>query len=90
MGFLKNFRNSIRRLAERLNLFLQFIETTEVKGKFIITPALMNQFHQIDDVLDECCQILLKQPLPDKQLFLMTDASLQAKRYAVLMEDDPN
>ena len=32
----------------------------------------------------------LIQPLPDKQIILMTDASFQAAGYTVLIEDDPN
>ena len=32
----------------------------------------------------------LKQPLPNKQLVLMTDASFTAAGYAILTEDDPN
>ena len=40
--------------------------------------------------MDRCCQLALRQPLPDKQLVLTTDASFQAAGYAVLIEDDPN
>ena len=50
----------------------------------------MNEFHDINDVWDKCCQLALRQPLPDKQLILMTVASLQAAGFAVITEDDPN
>ena len=43
----------------------------------------MNGFRQINDVLDKCCYLALRQPLPDKPLILMTDASFQAAGYAV-------
>ena len=33
--------------------------------------------------------LTLKQPLPNKQIALMTDASFSAAGYAVLIEDDP-
>ena len=50
----------------------------------------MKEFRQINEALDRCCQLALRQPLPGKQLVLMTDASFQAAGYAVLIEDDPN
>ena len=49
----------------------------------------MNEFWKINGVMDKCCQLALRQPLPDKRLILMTDASFQAKVYAVLTENDP-
>ena len=50
----------------------------------------MKEFREINDALDRCCQLALHQPLPGKQLVLMTDASFQAAGYAVLIEDDRN
>ena len=50
----------------------------------------MKEFREINEALDRCCQLALRQPLPAKQLVLMTDASFQAAGYAVLIEDDPN
>ena len=50
----------------------------------------MKEFREINEALDRCCQLALHQPLPGKQLVLMTDANFQAAGYAVLIEDDPN
>ena len=50
----------------------------------------MKEFREINDALDRCCQLALRQPLPGKQLVLVTDASFQAAGYAVLIENDPN
>ena len=50
----------------------------------------MKEFREINEASDRCCQLALRQPLPGKQLVLMTDASFQAAGYAVLIEDDPN
>ena len=50
----------------------------------------MKEFREINEALDRCCQLALRQPLPGKQLVLMTDASFQAAGYAVLIEDDLN
>ena len=50
----------------------------------------MKEFREINEALNRCCQLALRQPLPGKQLVLMTDASFQAAGYAVLIEDDYN
>ena len=50
----------------------------------------MKEFREINEALDRCCQLALRQPLLGKQLVLMTDASYQAAGYAVLIADHPN
>ena len=84
------YRNYIPRLAKRLTPFFQLLKTTDAKTKIPITPDIMKEFTEINKALDRCCQLALRQPLPGKQLVLMTDASFQAAGYAVLIEDDPN
>ena len=54
----------------------------------IITTELLNEFRQINVVLDKCCRIALRQPLPDNYLFFLTGASFQAAGSVVLTEDD--
>ena len=90
IGFLNYYRNYIPRLAERLTPFFQLLKATDAKTKIPITPDIMKEFREINEALDRCCQLALRQPLPGKQLVLMTDASFQAAGYAVLIEDDPN
>ena len=51
----------------------------------MVTPELLEQFTEINKALE----LALKQPLPNKQIALMTDASFSAAGYAVLIEDDP-
>ena len=90
IGFLNYYRNYIPRLAERLTPFFQLLKTTDANSKIPITPDIMKEFREINEALDRCCQLALRQPLPGKQLVLMTDAIFQAAGYAVLIEDDPN
>ena len=90
IGFLNSYRNYIPRLAEQLTPFFQLLKTTDPKNKIPLTPDIMKEFREINETLDRCCQLALRQPLPGKQLVLMTDASFQAAGYAVLIEDDPN
>ena len=77
-------------MAERLTPFFQLLKRTDAKAKVLISPDIMKKFREINETLDPCCQLALPQPLPGKQLVLMTDASFQAPGYAVLLEDDPH
>ena len=77
-------------MAERLTPFFQLLKTTDAKAKIPIIPDIMKDFREINQALDRGCQLALRQPLPGKQLVLMTDASFQAAGYAVLIEDDQN
>ena len=76
-------------MAERLTSFFQLLKTTDTKTKIPITPDIRKEFRELNEALDRCCQLALRQPLPGKQLVLMTDASFQAAGYAVLI-DHPN
>ena len=77
-------------MAERFTPFFQLLKTAVVKTEIPITPDILKEFREINEALDRCCQLALRQPLPGKQLVLKTDASFQAAGYAVLIEDDPN
>ena len=90
IGSLNYYQNYIPRLAERLTPFSQLLKTTDAKTKIPITPDIMKEFREKNEALDRCCQLALRQPLPGKQLVLMTDVSFQAAGYAVLIEGDPN
>ena len=87
LGFLNYYRNYIPRLSEKLAPFFQLLKKDE---KVLVTTELIQQFNEINRDLDKCSQLALKQPLPNKQLVLMTDASFTAAGYAILTEDDPN
>ena len=87
LGFLDYYRNYIPRLSEKLTPFFQLLKND---AKVIVTPDLLEQFTEINKALDRCCELALKQPLPNKQIALMTDASFLGAGYAVLIEDDPS
>ena len=40
----------------------------------------MNEFREMIDALDKCCQFALRQIISDKQVFLKTDASFQVMK----------
>ena len=87
LGFLNYYRNYIPRLSEKLVPFFQLLKKDE---KVLVTTELIEQFNEINRDLDRCTQLALRQPLPNRQLVLMTDASFKAAGYAILTEDDPN
>ena len=87
LGFLNYYRNYIQRLSEKLVPFFQLLKKDE---KVLVTTELIEQFNEINRDLDRCTQLALRQPLPNRQLVLMTDASFTAAGYAILTEDDPN
>ena len=58
--------------------------------KVLVSKELVQQFEEINKTLDKCCDLALQQPIPNKQIALMTDASFGAAGYAVLIEDNPN
>ena len=86
LGFLNYYRNYIPRLSEKLTPFFKLLTKDE---KVMVTPDQLDRFSEINKALDRCCELALKQPLPNKQIALMTDASFTAAGYAVLIEDDP-
>ena len=87
LGFLNYYRNYIPRLSERLAPFYKMLKSDE---KVLVSKELVQQFEEINKALDKCCDLALQQPIPNKQIALMTDASFGAAGYAVLIEDDPN
>ena len=86
IGFLNYYRNYIPRLSERLTPFFKLLKET---NKFYISTELTCNFEQLNNLLLQSCQMALKQPLKDKQLIVMSDASFTAAGYAIMFEDDP-
>ena len=62
IGFPKYYRNYLPRLAERLTPFFQLLKTTDTKTKIPITPDIVREFRKINEALDRCCQLALRQP----------------------------
>ena len=87
LGFLNSYRNYVPRLSERLAPFYKMLKSDE---KVLVSKELVQQFEEINRALDKCCDLALQQPIPNKQIALMTDASFGAAGYAVLIEDDPS
>ena len=87
LGCLNFYKNYVPRLSEHLAPFYKMLKSDE---KVLVSTEMLQKFEEINKALDQCCDLGLQQPLPNKQVALMTDASFGAAGYATLIEDDPN
>ena len=87
IGFLNYYRNYIPRFSERLSPFFTLLKKT---SKFYVPTKLVEDFTNLTKLLENSCQLALKQPLKNKQSIVMSDASFTAAGYAIMIEDDPN
>ena len=55
-----------------------------------ITSEWKENFDSVNKALSDACQLALKQPIPGKQLVVMTDASFRSAGYALMIEDNPD
>ena len=55
-----------------------------------ITSELKETFDSVNTALSDACELALKQPIPGKQLVLMTDASFRSAGYALMIENNPH
>ena len=55
-----------------------------------IRSELKETFDSVNAALSNACELALKQPIPGKQLVLMTDASFRSAEYALMTEDNPD
>ena len=87
LGFVNYYRNYIPRMAKKLNPFYKLLKT---EVPINITSELKATFDSVKKALSDACELALKQPIPRKQLVLMTDASFRSAGYALMIEDNPN
>ena len=87
LGFVDYYRNYIPRMAEKLNPFYKLLKT---EMPINITSELKETFDSVNKALSDACELALKQPIPGKQLVLMTDASFRSVGYALMIEDNPD
>ena len=74
-------------MAEKFNPFYKLLKT---EVPINVTSELKETFDSVNKVLNDACQLALKQHNPEKQLVLMTDASLRSAGYALMTEDNPD
>ena len=77
------YRNYFPRKAEKINPFYKLLKT---EVPINITSELKETFDSVNKALSDACKLALKQPIPGKQLVLITDASFRSAGYAVMIE----
>ena len=87
LGFVNYYRDYIPRMAEKLNPFYKLLET---EVPINITSELKEIFDSVNRALSDACELALEQPIPGKQLVLMTDASFRSAGYVLMIEDNPD
>ena len=87
LGFVNYYKNYIPRLAEQLNSFYKLLKA---EVPINITSELKKTFDSVIKALSDAWQLALKQPIPGKQLVLMTDANFRSVGYALMFEDNPD
>ena len=73
-------------MAEKLNPCYKLLKT-EVLINF--TSELKETFDSVNKANSDACQLALKQPVPGKQLVLMTDANFRSAAF-LMIEDNPD
>ena len=74
-------------MAEKLNPFHKLLKA---EVPINITSELKETFDSVNKALSDACQLALKQPIPGKQIVLLTDASFRSAGYALMIEDNPD
>ena len=55
-----------------------------------IKSELKETFDSVKKAFSDACELALKQPIPGRQLVLMTDAGFRCAGYALKIEDNPD
>ena len=76
IGFVNCYRNYISRLSEKIAPFHDLIKAEK---PIKITNEIMSSFTNINKSLDNACGLWLKQPMPNRQYVLMTDANFKTQ-----------
>ena len=70
--------------------FNPFYELLQIEVPISITSELKETFDSVSKALCDACELALKQPIPSKQLVVLTDASFRCAGYAPMIEDNPD
>ena len=73
--------------AEKINPLYKLLKSEDAVN---VTSELEETFNSVNKMLNEACQLALKQPIPGKELDLMTDASFRSAGCALMIEDCPD
>ena len=87
LGFVNYYSNYIPRISEKLNPFYKLLKAELPINN---TSELKPTFESVNKALNDACKLALKQPIPGKQLVLLTDAGFGGAGYAFMIEVNPD
>ena len=87
LGFVNYNKRYNPSMAEKLNPFYKLLKT---EVPINVTSELKETFDSVNKALSDSCELALKQPIPGKQLVLMTDAGFRSAGYALMIGENPN
>ena len=87
LGSVNYCRIYFPRMAEKLKPVYKLLKA---EVSINITSELKETFPSVNKALSDACKLALRQPIPGKQLVLMTDASVRSTGYALMVEDNPD
>ena len=70
--------------------FIPFYNLLKTEVPINITSELKETSDAVEKVLSDASELGLKQPIPGKQLVLMTDARFRSAVYVLIIEDTPD
>ena len=85
LGFANFYRDYIPRMAKKLNPFHKLLKT---RVPINITTEFKETIDSVNKALCDACELALKEPIPGKQLVLMTGASFRSAGYALMVENN--
>ena len=85
LGFVNCYKNYISRIAKKFNPVYKLLKA---EVPINITSELNEAFDSVSKALSDACELALKQPIPGKQLVILTEASFRSAGYALLIEDN--
>ena len=74
-------------MAEKFQPFYKLLKT---EVPINVTSELKEIFDSVNEALSDACELALKQPIPGKQLVLMTDACFRSAGCALMIEENPD
>ena len=74
-------------MVEKLNSLYKLLKS---EVSINIRSELKETFDSVSNALKDACQLPLKQPIPGKQLILVTHANFRSAGYALMVQDNPD
>ena len=85
--FLIYHKNFNPKIVEKLSPFYKLLKA---KAPININSELKKTIDSVNNAPSNACELILKQPIPQKKIVVMTDASFRSHFYALMIEINPH